>query len=71
MGSPLRGKVIESEVEPLFSQFIQLSVSTEDLNCYPNSVDVEQIDNTVTCNNSSDICSKDKSDFHIPLSGNY
>ena len=89
MGSPLEGKVIESEVEILFSEFIQL-VS---LNCFPHSVDVvhiantvillhvtvticveiAQIDNTVKCNNNnfSDICSRDKSDVHIPYTGNY
>ena len=73
MASPLEGKVTESEVETLFEDYIQLEVSLEDLNCFPESVDVDNFDNTVTCNinNFSDTCSRDKTVVHNPLTGNY
>ena len=73
MGSPLEGKVTESEVETLFEDCIQLEVSLEDLNCFPESVEVDNFDNIVTCNisNFSDTCSKDKTVVYNPLTGNY
>ena len=73
MGSPLEGKVRESEVETLFEDYIQLEVSLEDLNCFSESVEVDHFYNIVTCNisNFSDTCSRDKTVVHNPLTGNY
>ena len=73
MGSLLEGKVIENEVEIVFSEFCQLESLQSRFRIFSNGVNVVQIDNTVTCNNNnySDKCSRDKSDVHIPLTGNY
>ena len=73
MRSPLEGKLTESEVETLLEDYIQLEVSLEDLNCFPQSVEVDNFDNIVTCNiiNFSDICLRNKTAVHNPLTGIY